>query len=318
MNYRNYLLLFVASGVLLALAALPAFRIAEPDTPEALGEVLFSDPILSSNETQSCASCHIPAFGFADTTAVSLGAEGQRGDRNTPGVTNMSSRPYFFWDGRAASLELQALQPIANPVEMNLPVARALERLRASARYQAAFRRVYGHAPDSASLGGALAAFIRTLETGSTPFDRWMQGDEAGMSAAAVRGRALFMEKGKCFDCHFGPDFTGDEFRNIGLFNNKNLSDPGRFAISKDSADLGKFKTPGLRNVAVTPPYMHNGMFKTLREVIDYYDNPAHFIPDGINRDTLLAQPLRLTEAEKTDLEAFLLALTDDRFRRQD
>ncbi|MGI9158256.1 MAG: cytochrome-c peroxidase [Saprospiraceae bacterium] len=308
--------MIIASGALLALAALPSFRIAEPDTPEALGEMLFSDPILSSNETQSCASCHIPAFGFADTAAVSLGAEGQRGDRNTPGVTNMSSRPYFFWDGRTASLELQALQPIANPAEMNLPVARALERLRASTRYQAAFRRVYGHAPDSASLSGALAAFIRTLETGNTPFDRWMQGDEAGMSAAAVRGRALFMEKGKCFDCHFGPDFTGDEFRNIGLFNNKNLSDPGRFAICKDSADLGKFKTPGLRNIAVTPPYMHNGMFKTLREVIDYYDNPAHFIPDGINRDTLLAQPLRLTEAEKTDLEAFLLALTDDRFRR--
>jgi cytochrome c peroxidase len=313
---RNHFLLIVASGAVLALATLPAFRVSEPDTPEALGEMLFSDPILSSNQTQSCASCHIPAFGFADTTAVSLGAEGQRGDRNTPGVTNMSARPYFFWDGRAASLELQALQPIANPVEMNLPVDRALERLRAGARYRAAFQRVYGHAPDSASLGGALAAFIRTLETGNTPFDRWMQGDEAGMSAAAVRGRAIFMEKGKCFDCHFGPDFTGDEFRNIGLFNNKNLTDPGRFALSKDSADLGKFKTPGLRNIAVTPPYMHNGMFKTLREVIDYYDNPAHFIPDGINRDTLLAQPLRLTEAEKTDLEAFLLALTDDRFRR--
>jgi cytochrome c peroxidase len=316
MFYRSQFFLPVAFTALIALTALPSFRTVEPGTPDALGEMLFSDPILSSNETQSCASCHIPAFGFADTTAVSPGAEGRVGTRNTPGITNMSARPYFFWDGRAPSLEFQALQPISNPVEMNLPVNVAVERLRADARYQAAFQRVYGHAPDSASLGAALAAFMRTQETGNTPFDRWMQGNEAAMSASAVRGRAIFMEKGKCFDCHFGPDFTGDEFRNIGLFNNKNLNDTGRFEISKDSADMGKFKTPGLRNVAVTPPYMHNGMFNTLREVIDYYDNPTHFIPDGINRDTLLAQPLYLTEQEKTDLEAFLLALTDERFSR--
>lgn len=315
MFYRSKIFPLIAGMALIAVLVPSAFNVAEPETPEALGELLFSDPILSSNETQSCASCHIPAFGFADTMAVSLGAEGQVGNRNTPGITNMSARPYYFWDGRAPSLEFQALQPIANPVEMNLPVDVAITRLLKDARYQLAFQRVYGHAPDSAALGDALAAFMRTLETGNTPFDRWMQGAKTAMSTSAVRGRVIFMEKGKCFDCHFGPDFTGDEFRNIGLFNGADLHDTGRFDISKNSADLGKFKTPGLRNVAVTPPYMHNGMFKTLREVIDYYDNPTHFIPNGINRDTLLAQPLSLTEQEKTDLEAFLHALTDDRWR---
>lgn len=123
------------------------------------------------------------------------------------------------------------------------------------------------------------------------------------------------MKKGKCFDCHFSPDFTGDEFRNIGLFNGKNLNDAGRFAISKDSLDLGKFKVPGLRNIAVTAPYMHNGMFKTLEEVIDYYDQPNRLMPDAIGRDTLLAQPLNLSLEEKADLKAFLEALTDDRFK---
>ena len=125
------------------------------------------------------------------------------------------------------------------------------------------------------------------------------------------------MKKGKCFDCHFSPDFTGDEFRNVGLYTGRrNLADRGRFDITKDSADLGKFKVPGLRNVAVTPPYMHNGMFQTLEEVIEFYDQPNQTVPGGINRDTLLNTPLNLTQQEKSDLKIFLEALTDDRFLR--
>jgi cytochrome c peroxidase len=165
------------------------------------------------------------------------------------------------------------------------------------------------------NLAIALAAYIRTLETSDTPFDRWMQDKPKPMSEAAVRGREVFMVKGKCFDCHFSPDFTGDEFRNIGLYNGRDLKDPGRFTVSRDSADLGKFKVSGLRNVSVTGPYMHNGMFATLEEVIDYYDNPDRFVQNALGRDTLLARPLNLTQQEKTDLKAFLDALTDGRFK---
>ncbi len=289
----------------------------EPLTPEELGRLLFEDPILSADRSISCASCHLPAFAFGDTAAVSLGVGGQKGTRNTPPITNMAFRSAFFWDGRAATLEEQVLRPIENPVEMALPLHEAILRLQSDERYAGYFRSLYGRPADTTALSDALAAFIRTLETAETPFDRWMQGDEKAMSAAAVRGRIVFMEKGKCFDCHFGPDFTGDEFRNIGLFNGKDLNDPGRFAVTRDSADLGRFKVPGLRNVAVSAPYMHHGGFRTLREVIDYYDNPDRFVPNSINRDTLLRKPLGLTDEEKSDLEAFLRALTDDRFAQR-
>lgn len=309
--------LFFFLIVSIALGGATAFRCAEgaPQTSEDLGHLLFTDPILSSDRSISCASCHIPAFAFSDTLPVSLGVGGQKGTRNTPAITNMSARSAFFWDGRAGSLEAQVVQPIQNPVEMNLPLPEALERLRQSARYRGFFQSIYGRQPDTLTLADALASFVRTLETGNTPFDRWMQGDETAMSASAINGRRLFMNKGKCFDCHFSPDFTGDEFRNIGLFDGDTRKDPGRFAFTKDSADLGKFKVPGLRNVAVTGPYMHDGSFRTLREVIDYYDQPDRVVPHARNRDPLLAQPLGLTEQEKQDLEAFLVALTDKQFQ---
>lgn len=310
---------FVGFGLCLSLIGLTAFQPEKREglTREALGRLLFEDRLLSADRSISCASCHLPEFAFGDTSAVSVGVGGQKGTRNTPPITNMAFRAHFFWDGRAATLEEQVLRPIENPVEMALPLSEAVARLRADTRYQEYFEALYGRQPDTTALADALAAFIRTLETADTPFDRWMRGDEGAMSAAAVRGRAIFMEKGKCFDCHFGPDFTGDEFRNIGLFNGQDLNDVGRFALTKDSADLGRFKVPGLRNVAVTAPYMHHGAFRTLREVIDYYDNPDRFVSNSIGRDTLLARPLGLTEAEKNDLEAFLHALTDDRFVRK-
>ena len=305
-------LLFCFGLFLLATAYQPLGK--APLASEDLGRLLFEDPILSSDQTISCASCHLPAFAFSDTSVLSMGVGGQLGTRNTPAITNMSARSAFFWDGRAGSLEAQVVQPIENPVEMNLPLPIAIERLRQSARYQGYFKAIYGRAADTLTLADALASFVRTLETGDTPFDRWMQGNETAMSASAVRGRQVFMNKGKCFDCHFSPDFTGDEFRNIGLFDGGKWNDSGRFALTKDSSDLGKFKVPGLRNVAVTAPYMHDGSFATLRQVIDYYDQPDQFVTHSINRDTLLAKPLGLTEQEKVDLEAFLRALTDERF----
>jgi len=149
-------------------------------------------------------------------------------------------------------------------------------------------------------------------KTEETEFDNWMQDKPNNMSESAKRGRKLFLDpKTKCFECHFSPDFTGDDFKNVGMFDGKSMKDVGRFTITKDSADLGKFKVPTLRNVAKTPPYMHNGYFKTLKEVIDYYDDPLKLLPNAINRDTLLNAPLHLTEQEKIDLEQFLISLTD-------
>lgn len=302
--------------LILPVLAFFAFKQPAEITPETLGEKLFSDPILSLDSTISCASCHIPAFAFCDTAKVSKGVGGTLGRRNSPGITNMSARPYFFYDGRALTLEQQVLMPIQDTVEMHATLPLVLRRLSENKEYDAAFRQLFGKAATAESLSAALAAFVRTLETGNTPFDRWMQGKPNPMGESAVRGREVFMKKGKCFDCHFSPDFTGDEFRNVGLYTGRwNLADRGRFDITKDSSDLGKFKVPGLRNVARTAPYMHNSMFSTLEEVIDFYDQPNETVPGGINRDTLLREPLNLTLEEKADLKAFLEALTDDRFK---
>lgn len=287
----------------------------EPKTAAELGKMLFHDTILSSDYSISCASCHIPKYGFADTMALSFGVEGRLTTRNSPTVMNVLSRPYFFWDGRVATLEEQALQPISNPDEMNLPIEEAVKRLNESKKYKAYFQAIFKQKPDRETLGKAIAAFENTLETSSTHFDRYME-DIEDFTEAEKRGHEIFNNKGKCFDCHFSPDFTGDEFRNIGIFNGKEFNDSGRYLISHKPEDIGRFKVPGLRNIAVTAPYMHNGMFATLREVIDYYDTPNKFIGDSQNRDTLLNQPLGLTEQEKQDLETFLHTLTDDRFKQ--
>jgi cytochrome c peroxidase len=228
---------------------------------------------------------------------------------------NLSSRNFLFWDGRSESLEDQCRGPIENPVEMDLPVSEVINRLYRHKYYVTFFMKLYGKQPNAANITNAIAEYERTLETNNTAFDDYMTGkDTSGFSASAKRGQEIFNVKGKCFDCHFGPDFTGDQFRNIGLFNGKDLNDSGRFMVTRRAADIGRFKTPGLRNISVTAPYMHNGMFKTLREVIDYYDTPDKFVANSVNRDTLLKEPLKLSEAEKKDLENFLLTLTDRRF----
>lgn len=286
-------------------------------TVEKLGERLFFDPVLSLDSTVSCASCHIPQFAFADTARLSRGVGGRLGKRNAPAITNMSARAHFFFDGRAITLEQQVLMPIQDTLEMRATPELVTARLRRHPEYSPVFQQLFGKQADMESLATALAAYVRTLETSDTPFDRWMQGGPNPMSEAAVRGREVFMNKGKCFDCHFSPDFTGDEFRNIGLFNGKDLNDAGRFAVTRDSADLGKMKVPSLRNVAVTAPFMHNGMFRTLEEVIDYYDNPDAFVHNSIGRDSLLAKPLGLTPQEKSDLKIFLEALTDEQFAKR-
>lgn len=288
-----------------------------PADKAALGEMLFFDSILSRDRTISCASCHKPAFAFADTLAVSLGVKGRAGVRNTPSAMNLSLQRTFFWDGRAQSLEEQALAPIANPDEMDLPVKEAVQRLKTDAKYNLYFRKIFGSEPDSTNLAIAIATFERTLETSNSAFDNWKFSDDPNaVSDAVKRGFTVFNEKGKCIKCHFGADFTANEFRNIGLFNGKELNDSGRAVISGNKEEIGKFKTPALRNVAITAPYMHNGMFKKLEEVIDFYNEPDKVVSNAFNRDTILLRPLGLNEEEKKDLLAFLVSLTDKRFEK--
>jgi cytochrome c peroxidase len=287
-------------------------------TEAQLGEKLFFDPILSRDSTISCASCHRPEHAFADVTPTSKGVFNRMGGRNTPSCMNMTNRNLYFWDGRAETLEEQAMGPIENPVEMDLPLTLAVKRLKANPYYYNSFINVFGKKPSKELLAKAIADYERTLETSKSPFDRYMrEDDKTAMSESAKRGLDIFNGKGKCFDCHFGIDFTGnDQFRNLGLYNGKDLNDKGRYDVTGKESDLGKFKVPGLRNIAMTAPYMHNGMHKTLMEVINYYDEPDKFVKNSINRDSLLNKPLGLTEAEKKDLENFLLALTDDRFKK--
>ena len=291
----------------------------DPVTSEVdLGKELFFDKILSLDHSISCASCHQPEFAFADTLAFSKGVGDSIGLRNTPSVMNMAFRPFFFYDGRAATLEEQAIHPIEDPLEMHLDYTTAVKRVRNEDFYQTAFETVYASEPDSALILKALAEFIRSLESdGSAPHDLWLNDiDSTAMTASQIRGREVFRgEKAKCFDCHFSPDFTGDEFRNTGLFDGSaKLNDTGRFKITKDSTDLGKFKVPGLRNVALTAPYMHNGQFKTLEEVVEYYDDPYKTVSNPINMDSLMLNPLNLTTIEKQDLVNFLHSLTDTNF----
>lgn len=283
-------------------------------TEAELGEKLFFDPILSLDSSISCASCHQPQFAFADNRAFSLGVNDSVGTRNTPSVMNMLSRSFFFHDGRAASLEEQAVMPIENPVEMNLSFAEAVKRIKGNEEYVRLFKKIYKQEPNAKNITNALAEFQRTLESdGSAPHDLYVNGeDTTALTASQIRGRELFLApESKCFECHFSPDFTGDEFRNIGLFDGVKLVDKGRYDFTKDPADIGKFKVPGLRNVALTAPYMHNGMFQTLEEVIDFYSNPYDFVKNPINMDTLMIEPLNFTTQEKKDLVNFLHSLTD-------
>lgn len=285
------------------------------ETKADLGKKLFFDTRLSKNNKISCASCHRPEFAFADTSAVSVGVYGRKGKRNSPSVMNMASREVFFYDGRAKTLEEQATFPIQDHNEMDILVDAAFERIIKDKKYQSYFQNVYNEMPNKTNILNAIAEFERTLET-SSPFDKYMAGDEKAISTSAKRGHKLFLDpKNKCFECHFSPDFTGDEFRNIGLFDGTKYNDSGRYLITKNPRDIGKFKVPGLRNVAVTAPYMHDGSMKTLREVISYYNDIYLQVPHPINEDSLVRQKIELSNQDIQDIENFLISLTAPQFK---
>ena len=311
---KGCIILLIFAGILLITVSSFEEKNDEIKTRSALGKKLFSEKILSKDSSVSCASCHKPAYAFADTAAFSKGIEGKLTKRNTPSVLNMKNRPYYFWDGRAGSLEEQSLMPIQNPDEMGLPLKDAIERLNNNPEYINLFMKIFKQRPGKENLSAALAAYEKTLETTNSKFDDW-SNDLGKLSAEEEAGRKLFIgAKAKCFNCHSMEDFTDDGFKNIGLYNGKELNDAGHYNFKKEEKYLGKFKTPGLRNVAVTAPYMHNGMFKTLEEVIDHYNDPGKFVSNPINIDHDLEKSLGLTEKEKKQLVAFLKTLTDRKY----
>ena len=313
------ILFFITSILAFILLLSAGFNenISDITTKAALGKKLFSEKILSKDSSVSCASCHKPSFAFADTMAFSIGIAGKPTKRNTPSVLNMKNRPYYFWDGRAASLEEQALMPIQNPDEMGLTIQEAIKRLNNNPTYKLLFKRIFNQPVTAKNLSAAFAAYEQTLETVDSKFDDWSNNLKK-LTASEERGRQIFIgSKSRCFNCHFQEDFTDDNFKNIGLFNSIELNDSGRFNISKEKTDMGKFKTPGLRNIAVTAPYMHNGMFRTLEEVVAYYNDPAKFVSNAINIDPALTKPLGLTTKEQNDLIAFLKTLTDKKYYKQ-
>lgn len=284
------------------------------ETKVGLGRKLFFDKKLSKDNSISCASCHKPEFAFADTVALSIGINGRTGKRNTPSAMNMASREIFFYDGRAKSLEEQAAFPIQDHNEMDILLNTAIQKIKADPTYKRLFWKIYKQVPNRENILNAIAEFERSLES-SSPFDEYMQGNDSALTTEQIRGYQLFIKKeNRCFECHFSPDFTGDEFKNIGLFDGEKYNDSGRYLISKKTEDLGKFKVPGLRNVAITMPYMHDGSMRSLKEVILYYNDIHKVVKNPINADSLLTNSLSLSESDVNDIEAFLIALTDKKF----
>ncbi|MEO5657611.1 MAG: cytochrome c peroxidase [Nitrospiria bacterium] len=284
-----------------------------PQTPQkiALGRMLFFDPRLSKDHTLSCATCHRPEAGFSNGQRVGTGVGGRLGARNVPSLWNVAYRTHLFWDGRADSLEQQALEPIQNPLEMASDLAEVVRTLREVPGYVEAFRDVFGTTVTADGIARSLAAFERTMLSNGSAWDRFMAGDDSALSASAQRGVRIFDEKAKCVTCHNGPNFTDNQFHALGLPTRGGSAeqDPGRYAVTRNDDDRETFRTPSLRNVAETAPYMHNGMFATLEDTLEFYvkaeGRPAHRHP--------LITPLDLlTDQEKKDLLEFLRALSGE------
>lgn len=318
---RNFSLLIIAGTLFACSGSLVLDKDGNPASAEmaALGKDLFFDTLLSVDQSVSCATCHKPEHGFADDVALSVGVTGVALRRHTPHLFNLADGSSFFWDGRARSLEEQSLMPIQNPDEMGLEIGVLIERLEADSEYPNDFIEVFGSPGISKKrVAAAIAAFERTLVADATPYDRFIEGDRSAMSESAQRGMDIFFKHDVgCSTCHGGPNFTDNDFHNTGLFGD----DLGRAEVDRVGNFKMRpypffhtqkaFKTPGLRNVALTAPYMHNGVFTTLEEVVQNYNrgsqDPESY---GISLDV---KPLHLTDQEVTDLVGFLEALTSPR-----
>ena len=318
-----------------------------PDNPITrakieLGRQLYFDPRLSADDTISCASCHHPDEGFTRHTQFGIGIRGQMGGRNSPVSYNRILSAAQFWDGRAPSLEAQAVGPIANPIEMGNTHKAVVEKLKKIPGYAIQFEKIFDDGVTIDNVGKAIATFERVIVTGPSPYDDYepfrtfveayredledietFKAEEPDlyekylelkrvaernpMSESAKRGRTLFFsQKAGCSACHTGANFTDEKYHNLGVGMDKPNPDLGRYAVTKKDSDRGAFKTPTLRKVALTAPYMHDGSQKTLEEVVEWYDRGGHPNP-YLSKDI---RKLGLTDQEKQDLVAFMKALT--------
>ncbi len=271
----------------------------------ALGKVLFFDPRLSRGNVQSCASCHNPAFSWGDGLAVGRGDGMDELERRSPTILNIAWAAILMWDGRAETLEHQALGPITAEVEMNMPESELIDRLEAIDGYRPLFTAAFGDPEITADrVGRAIAAYERTVVSGIAPFDRWVEGEEHAISEAAKRGFDVFTGKGKCADCHDTWRFTDDGFYDIGM----DTDDVGRGEEVPIPSMQYAFKTPTLRNVELRGPYMHAGQIETLRDVVVHYEEGGVARPSRSDK----VGGLGLTEQDVDDLVAFMRTLTSN------
>jgi cytochrome c peroxidase len=304
-----------------------------PLTPQkaALGKALFEDTKLSGDGSLSCQSCHLPDHGFAVPQALGPAYPSQAERRNSPTLVNVAYAAPLIWDGRAGSLDKQALGPIQNILHMNANLDLLIEQLKQDPEYRRAFREAFGDdAITGERIGQALGSYERTLVFENSPLDRYMDGDESALNASQKRGLTLFMGKAGCLSCHGGPTMSDNAFHNLAVpednlrqpevfaalrFDAKRMEykdwanldrDPGRALVTKKPEDFGRFRTMGLRNVAHTGPYMHNGAIETLKEVVEFY-NRGGGSGTATSREL---KPLGLTGEEVADLVAFLEATT--------
>jgi cytochrome c peroxidase len=272
-----------------------------------LGRRLFFEPKLSRDGTMACASCHDPRRAFTDGRATAIGIGGRRGTRNVPTLLNRGYGAAFFWDGRSPSLEDQVLEPIRGPRELGSDPAAVVARLARVSSYRKEFDVVFRRQINVEDLARALATFVRTIQSGDSPVDRYLDGEREALPAAARAGVVLFRGKANCWLCHTEPTFSDDRFHNTGVaWRTGSPSDLGRAAVTDREEDRGAFKTPTLREVDRTGPYMHDGSFGTLEEVVDYYDRGAQ---PNRGLDSRI-HPLNLGVREKQQLVAFLKSLS--------
>ena len=283
-------------------------------TKVALGRKLFFDPVLSVDNTVSCASCHRPDHGFANSEKLAVGINGNVGTRNVPTILNRGFGERFSWDGKSKSLEEQVLVPITNPNELGNEIESLIETLRQDSEYVKAFSDVFGASENpgpnhvtAENLAKSIAAFERVLIYDDTKVDRFRSSDYKALSRKARQGLWIFESRGGCWKCHGGENFTDEEFHNTGVSFGVVNRDTGRFVQTKDPEDRFKFKTPTLRGIEFTAPYMHDGSLATLKDVVDFYNQGGS--PDDPRLDSDM-QPLKLSEQEVEFLVEFLKALS--------
>jgi cytochrome c peroxidase len=274
-----------------------------------LGKLLYFDARLSADNSVACANCHHPQFAFADGQPTSLGIKGQRGGRSAPTVINRAYSLAQFWDGRAGTLEEQAKGPMANPIEMGNTHEAVVARLKEIPGYKVLFKQVFGDEEiDIDRVAKAIATFERTVLSGNSAYDRYKAGNKKALTPMQIEGMNVYFNKAKCDQCHEGINFTTNSYHNLGVGMDKADPDLGRYVVTKDERDWGAFKTPTLRDIERTAPYMHDGSLKTLEEVVAYYNK------GGIKNKNLdeRIKPLNLTAKEEAALVAFLKALSGE------